>query len=131
MAACARALGIPARLYFANVRNHIGTARLEKRLKTDLMVFHGYTELWLQGRWVATTPAFDRGLCAKLGVAPLAFDGVTDAIFQEFDGGRRFMEYVEDHGAHADLPFDAMIAQWRLHYPHILAAGTWPRPDGG
>jgi transglutaminase-like putative cysteine protease len=130
LAACARALGIPARLHFANVRNHIGTDKLEQRLKTDLMVFHGYTELWLDGRWVATTPAFDRRLCEKLGVAPLAFDGVHDAIFQEFDEGRRFMEYVEDHGAHADLPFDAMIAQWQVHYPHILAAGVWPRPDG-
>lgn len=130
LAASARALDIPARLRFANVRNHIGTARLEQHLKTDLMVFHGYTELWLEGRWVATTPAFDRRLCEKLGVAPLAFDGVHDAIFQEFDEGRRFMEYIEDHGAHADLPFDAMIAQWRRHYPHILAAGVWPKPDG-
>ncbi len=134
LAAAARALGIPARLHFANVRNHIGTARLEELLKTDLLVFHGYTELWLEGRWVAATPAFDAGLCARLGVAPLDFDGVHDAIFQAYDGDRRFMERVDDHGAHADLPFEAMIAAWRQHYPHIMAAGVWPRPprrDGG
>lgn len=128
LAASARSLGIPARLHFANVRNHIGTAKMEELLQTDLLVFHGYVELWLDGRWVATTPAFNRELCAHLGVAPLEFDGRTDAIFQAYDGTTRFMEYVDDHGAFDDLPFDKMIAQWTLHYPHIMAAGRWPEP---
>ena len=129
LAATCRSLGIPSRLHFANVRNHIGTSRLEAHLGTDLLVFHGYAELWLDGRWVAATPAFDARLCARLGVAPLEFDGVHDSIFQEFDHeGGRFMEYVDDHGAHADVPFDQMIAAWHQHYPHIMAAGAWPEP---
>lgn len=124
-----RALGIPSRLHFANVRNHIGTAKLEEKLGTDLLVYHGYTELWLGGRWVAATPAFNRALCEKLGVAPLEFDGEHDSVFQAYDrAAGRFMEYVEDHGAHADVPFDAMIAAWKLHYGAYANAGTWPRP---
>ena len=123
LAASARAVGIPSRLHFADVRNHIGTARLEERLGTTLLVYHGYTELFLGGRWVAATPAFNRALCEKLGVAPLEFDGVHDSVFQAYDrepGG--YMEYVTDHGAHADIPFDAMIAAWKLHYgPHLGA----------
>ena len=117
LAACARVLGIPSRLHFANVRNHIGTGDLEQKLGTDLMVYHGYCELWIDERWVAATPAFNRELCERLGVAPLEFDGREDSVFQEYDAGtRRFMEYVDDHGAHADLPFEDMVAAWRHHY---------------
>lgn len=120
LAGACRALGIPSRLHFANVRNHIGTARLEEELGTDLLVFHGYAELYLEGRWVAATPAFNVGLCEHLGVAPLEFDGVHDAIFQEFDPlGGRFMEYVTDHGAFPDVPMDRMLAAWAEHYPSL------------
>jgi transglutaminase-like putative cysteine protease len=127
LAAVARAVGIPSRLHFANVRNHIGTGELEAKLGTDLLVFHGYTELHLGERWVAATPAFNRELCERLGVAPLEFDGEEDSIFQAYDRQKgRFMEYVADHGAHAGLPYDAMIAEWRQHYPSLRDRGIWP-----
>lgn len=129
LAACARAIGVASRLHFADVRNHIGTARLEAILGNDLLVYHGYVELWLDGRWVAATPAFNRGLCEHLGVAPLEFDGRSDSVFQEYDhAGGRFMEYVQDHGVFADIPVDAMVAAWREAYPQIMAAGVWPNP---
>ena len=128
LAAAARAVGIASRLRFANVRNHVGTGDLEAKLGTDLLVFHGYTELHLEGRWVSATPAFNRELCDRLGVAALEFDGENDSIFQAYDRGvGQFMEYVEDHGAHAGLPFDAMIAAWRQHYPTLRDAHEWPR----
>lgn len=127
LAASARVHGIPSRLHFANVRNHIGTARLEQWLGTDLLVFHGYTELWLGGRWVAATPAFNRELCERLGVAPLEFNGVDDSLFQEYDpSAGRFMEYVTDHGSFAEVPFQAMIAEWRRHYPILFEKGLPP-----
>lgn len=127
LAGAARALGIPSRLHYATVRNHIGTARLEAKLGTDLLVYHGYTELYLGDRWVAATPAFNRELCEKLGVAPLEFDGEHDSIFQAYDRiAGRFMEYVEDHGSHPDVPFDAMIAAWKHHYGRFASVGAWP-----
>lgn len=128
LAATCRHAGIPSRLHFANVRNHIGTEELEKQLGTDLLVFHGYVELWLGGKWVAATPAFNRQLCDKLGVAPLEFDGENDSIFQAFDRkAGRFMEYVHDHGAHLDIPWDLMWAEWRRYYPKFAATGVWPK----
>jgi transglutaminase-like putative cysteine protease len=131
LAATARALDIPARLRFANVRNHVGTARLVDALGTDLMVFHGYTELHLGGRWVAATPAFNKALCDHLGVAPLEWDGEHDSIFQENDGrGGRFMEYVTDHGAFAGIPFALMLSQWEEHYPHLGGPKIWPDKPG-
>lgn len=132
LAAAGRALGIPTRMHYANVRNHVGTAKLEEALGTDLLVFHGYTELHLGGRWVAATPAFNAALCARMGVAPLEFDGETDSIFQEYGrSGGKFMEYVTDHGAHAGVPFALMIREWEEHYPHLALRRRWAdRPEG-
>ncbi|MEZ4319383.1 MAG: transglutaminase family protein [Myxococcota bacterium] len=129
LAATCRVKGIPSKLHFADVRNHIGTAKLEQKLGTDLLVFHGYAELYLDGRWVAATPAFNKELCAMLGVEPLEFDGRNDSIFQEYDPvAGRFMEYVADHGSHADIPFERMIAAWKVHYEPLARDGRWPTP---
>ena len=131
LAACARRLGIPSRLHFANVRNHIGTQDLERFLGTSLLVFHGYVELHLEGKWVAATPAFNRELCEYLNVAPLEFDGRNDSIFQAYDrAGGRFMEYVRDYGAFPDIPFELMIGEWKRYYPEFMKTGSWPGREG-
>ena len=127
LAAAARVCGVPSRLHYANVRNHIGTERLEQALQTDLLVYHGYTGLFIEGRWVAATPAFNRELCEHLGVDALEFDGKSDSIFQQFDrSGGRFMDYVTDHGHSAEIPFDDMVAAWKRHYPEVRELGAWP-----
>ena len=129
LAASARALGVPSRLHFAIVRNHIGTEELEQQLGTDLLVFHGYVELHLDGQWVSATPAFNKELCAHLGVDPLEFDGRTDSIFQQFDkSGGQFMEYTHDYGHFPDIPFELMISEWEKHYAGFRRAGRWPAP---
>jgi len=121
LAAAARSLGIPARLGFANVKNHIGTEKLEKLLKTNLMVFHGFTELYLNGKWVKATPAFNKQLCKKLSVKPLDFNGRDDSIFQQYAAdGSRFMEYVHNYGHFADVPRDLFIQELRKYYPHVF-----------
>jgi transglutaminase-like putative cysteine protease len=126
LAAGARVLGIPSRLHFADVKNHIGTKKLEAQLGTDLLVFHGYTELFLEGRWIAATPAFNKELCAHLRVSPLEWDGRHDSIFQPFSpDGTKFMEYVNDHGVFATVPYAQMLAAWKTHYP-VIHRGKWP-----
>lgn len=118
LAAAARVIGIPSRLRFADVRNHLTTERLKEIMKTDLFIHHGYTELFLNGRWVKSTPTFNLSLCERFGVKPLDFDGIHDAVFHEFDQqGKRHMEYVYDHGPFSDLPYDMIIAAFRKHYP--------------
>ena len=74
LAAGARAVGIPARLGFADVRNHLTTERLREQMKTDVFAFHGFTELHLDGRWVKATPTFNQSLCDRFGVKPLGKD---------------------------------------------------------
>ena len=121
LAAAARAVGIPARLRFADVRNHLATRRLLTLLRSDVFVFHGLTEMQLGGGWVKATPTFNLSLCEKFGVEPLEFDGRSDAILHPFDrGGKRHMEYVRDRGSFADLPFVELLRAYREAYPHLF-----------
>ena len=75
-----RAAGIPSRLRFATVRNHLVTKRLREAMRTDLFVFHGLVEFFLEGKWVKATPAFNLSLCEKFGILPLDFNGRDDSI---------------------------------------------------
>jgi len=118
LAAVARALGIPGRLGFADVRNHLSTERLRQLMKTDTFIFHGYTELFLDDRWVKATPTFNLSLCEKFGVNPLNFDGRNDSLFHPYDReGKKHMEYVRDHGHFADVPYERIVAYFREYYP--------------
>lgn len=123
LAAAGRALGLPARLGFADVRNHLSTKRLTEMLDgTDLFVYHGFTEFHLEGKWVKATPAFNLSLCRKFRVLPLEFDGRNDSIFHPFDAdGRRHMEYVAERGSFADVPFEAIRDSFLEHYPRVYA----------
>lgn len=80
LAGCCRAMGIPARLGFADVRNHLSTERLRELMKTDVFFWHGYASLCINGAWVKATPAFNIELCEKFRLRPLEFDGENDSI---------------------------------------------------
>jgi transglutaminase-like putative cysteine protease len=122
LAASARVIGVPARVGFADVRNHLTSPRLYEKIKTDIFLWHSYTELYLSGHWVKATPAFDRALCERAGIKPLEFDGETDSLFQPFDqAGRRHMEYLKDRGAFADVPFDTIKAEFLKTYPGLMS----------
>ncbi|MFK7982496.1 MAG: transglutaminase family protein [Saprospiraceae bacterium] len=108
--ACCRAIGVPARLGFADVRNHLSTERMRKTMKTDVFVWHGYTSVFLHGQWVKATPAFNIELCEKFGLKPLEFDGTTDSIYHPYDlAGNEHMEYLTDHGVFDDFPHQTMV----------------------
>src|SRR5665811_2269462 len=113
LAASARVIGIPTRVGYADVRNHLTSPRFYEKAKTDTFIWHSYTELYLAGRWVKATPAFDRALCDRLGLKTLEFDGETDSLLQPFDrSGRQHMEYLNDRGAFADVPFVTIQADF-------------------
>lgn len=124
LAACARAIGIPARVGFADVKNHLTTPALTEKMGTDLFVFHGFTELFLEDRWVKATPAFNLSLCTKFRVKPLEFDGLEDSIFHPFDeDNRRHMEYVRSRGSYADVPAEEIKRVFRETYPKYYNLG--------
>ena len=124
LAATARALAIPARLGFSDVRNHLQSPRLAEAMATDVFVFHGYAELYLDGAWRKATPAFNASLCARFGVAPLEFDGTADALLHAFTAdGSRHMEYVRERGVYADLPLELIIETFAASYPGLIDYG--------
>ena len=117
LTAVCRAAGIPARMGFADVRNHLSTERMRETMQTDLFIWHGYTDLWLGGRWVKATPAFNIELCERFGLLPLEFDGRTDSLYHPYDrAGQRHMEYVHQRGTFDDLPLDAMVQDFARVY---------------
>jgi len=117
LCAMGRALGVPSRVGFATVRNHLATRQLLEFLGSDLFVYHGYTEFYLDGRWVKATPAFNKELCQRHKVAPLEFNGREDSVFHAYNQNRqKFMEYLEDHGSYADIPLDKILNKWRQTY---------------
>src|SRR5579864_387501 len=121
LAAGARCLGIPARIAFADVRNHLSTKKLLELMDGDVFIWHSYTELYLEGRWVKATPAFNLSLCQRFRVRPLELDGQQDSLFHEFDqAGRKHMEYVRDRGHYADVPYEAILADLRKAYPRWM-----------
>lgn len=129
MVALCRAVGIPARLALADVRNHIGSKRLLELLGGDLFRFHAYAEIALDGRWVKATPVFNRTLCAAFGVEPLEFDGVNDAVLQQYrsDGSRTQLDFVHDHGRFDEFPYELVVPGLVTHYPRLFGASLRPR----
>jgi transglutaminase-like putative cysteine protease len=117
LCAAARVWAIPARVGFADVRNHLATRQLIEFLGSDIFVYHGFTELFLNGRWVKATPAFNVELCKRHRVTPLEFNGREDSVFQPYNTEKKqFMEYVNDHGAFADIPVKKIVAAWEKVY---------------
>ena len=123
LAACCRAMGIPARMGFADVRNHLSTERLREQMKTDVFHWHGYTVIHLDGKWVKVTPAFNIELCEKFHLKPLDFNGQEDSLYHPFDlDGNKHMDYIRFRGEYDDVPLDEMRASFMKLYGSTSAA---------
>jgi len=117
LVALARAAGIPARLGYADVRDHLLSRKFRDMIGGDnLLIQHGYTQLYLDGKWVHASPAYDLDTCRKMGFVPVDFDGIHDARDSAFNArGKPHIEYVKDHGHYADFPWDFILSyrqQW-------------------
>ncbi|UCG02896.1 MAG: transglutaminase family protein [Candidatus Heimdallarchaeota archaeon] len=111
-----RANQIPARLHFADIINHRIPPHIYEILQTNVMVFHGYAEVYL-GKWIKLTPSFQTPLCDRHNFPVCTFDGVNDATFKPYDNaGNLFVEYISDRGTYADLPYDEIFTTFREYY---------------
>jgi transglutaminase-like putative cysteine protease len=119
LCALGRACGIASRVGFADVHNHLATKQLIDYLGSDIFSYHGFTEFYLEGKWVKATPAFNKELCRKAKVAPLDFNGCEDSIFQPYNEEKKlFMEYITFHGTYAEIPVDQIVDGWKETYGH-------------
>jgi transglutaminase-like putative cysteine protease len=117
LAGLARAVGIPARLHFADIRNHLVSSRLLEVMRTNLISYHGYSELHIGGKWVKATPAFDLAMCQEKRIVPVEFDGQHHALLHSRNSdGKLHIEYVQDLGHSIDVPVEEILAAWMRHY---------------
>ncbi len=110
LTALARAIGIPAKLGFKDIKNHMTSDILMRIWGGNEFPFHGYSELCLDDKWVVATPAFNKEIYEKYNLEPVDFDGETDAMFfEKTKGGEPHIEYIGDRGVYDDLPFEVIM----------------------
>jgi transglutaminase-like putative cysteine protease len=111
LVALARAVGIPARIGFVDVNDHLLSENFKKMIGgINTFPFHGFAELYIDGRWVHASPAYDLAVCQRKGFVPVEFDGMNDAKDSEYDQqGRPHIEHLEYHGPYDDFPWDEVL----------------------
>lgn len=119
LVAAARCAGIPAAIGLSDVVNHFSTPRMQLTMGgRKVFMHHGWAALYLEGRWLKAVPAFNKELCALMGVPPTEFDGTKDAVLQQFKAdGSVHMEYLRDHGIWSEIPLQRIEADWTGYYP--------------
>ena len=121
LAASARAVGIPSRVSFSNLRSNLTSEQLGAVLQSDLLVFHSYAELWMGNHWVKLSPVFNQEACDYLDLPPLDFGIPEEKVFAKHHKSRRkYLKYVHQYGSFPDLPYDLYISELRKYYPHLF-----------
>ncbi|KOX03167.1 MULTISPECIES: transglutaminase-like domain-containing protein [Micromonospora] len=130
-AAALRAVGVPSRIVYGDVRNHLASPRLRELVGGDIFRFHSLTSVHLNGAWVKATPVFNKLLCKLYRIKPLDFDGLSDSLYHPFDEqGRQHMEFLRMRGEFDDVPYDLVVGGIRSAHPllfansHTTAAGS-------
>jgi transglutaminase-like putative cysteine protease len=123
-AAVLRSVGIPSRMFYGDVRNHLTSPQMEKLIGGNIFTFHSLTTVFLNGKWIKVTPVFNKMLCKLYKIKPLEFDGLADSMYHPYDEeGRRHMEFLRTHGEFDDFPYDLVINGIRAAHPLLFASG--------
>jgi len=79
-------------------------------LGTNILPYNGYTELYIDGKWVKATPAFDIKMCRENRIIPVDFDGKNNAVLHSHNqDGKLHIEYLLDRGHYDDVPLDDIL----------------------
>ncbi|MFX1573524.1 MAG: transglutaminase family protein [Promethearchaeota archaeon] len=127
LASLARAVGIPSRLHYVDIVNHMTSERLKKDMGSNLFIFHGFVELFLNGKWVEANCAFDKELCLRKNFPWVDFDGIKDGLFASTNkDGKPFVEYIKDRGVYNDAPHQKIMETWAIEYPNRYSPNGKP-----
>lgn len=117
LCAVARACGIPSRLGYANVKNHLTTKQFINLTGSGIFMYHSFTEFYLDGSWVKASPAFDKMICKRHNVVPLDFNGREDSLYHLYNTKQElFMEYLKFHESRSDVPVDEIVNAFEEEY---------------
>ncbi|MEJ2276643.1 MAG: transglutaminase-like domain-containing protein [Candidatus Lokiarchaeota archaeon] len=126
----ARALEIPARIHLVDIINHKISQKVIDFMGTNVMHYHGYSEILINDKWIKLAPVFDKGTAYKADFLPLnEFDGKNNALFSHYDpNGNIFVEYIKDRGIWADLPLKEIEKVFTEKYGSIFEEGLSATP---
>lgn len=126
----ARAIKIPARIHLADIINHKISQKVIDFMGTNIMYYHGYSEIYLDHKWIKLAPVFDKKTAEKAGFLPLVdFNENNDAMFNKYDNeGNLFVEYVKDHGVYSYLPLEEIKEAFREKYGELFEEGLKSKP---
>ena len=115
LAALARAVGIPSRIGFVDVHDHQLSESFKEMIGgINVFPFHGFAELFIDGRWVHASPAYDLATCRRKRFVPVDFDGVNDAKDSRYtEDGEPHIEHIEYHGPYEDFPWDEIQSYYK------------------
>ena len=117
LAALARAVGIPARLRFADIINYLLPKKAAEAFGGNLLVYHAYDELYIDGRWIKTVAAFDIKMCQENRIIPVEFDAKNDSLLHSHNqDGKLHIKYVREHGHYQDVPLNEILDAWTKAY---------------
>ena len=111
-----RILKIPAKLYFADIKNYKAPKKLTD-IMGNLFIFHCYCGVLIDDQWLKLAPTFNREMFTKIRVPANDFDGFHDAILPAADlDGETFVEYIKDRGDAYDIPYEKIVAAFNNTY---------------
>jgi len=115
LCALARAVGIPSRIGFVDVNDYQLSETFKRMIGgVNTFPFHGFAELYVDGRWVHASPAYDIETCRRKRFVPVEFDGVHDAKDSTHtEDGAPHMEHLAYHGPYADFPWDEILEYYK------------------
>lgn len=124
LCAAFRAAGLPSKMGYADVTNHIMSSKVLELLNGNMFYMHGFCRVFLKDKWIKVTPTFNASLCDKMKVEPLNFDGENDSLFQQFNiEGNKHMEYLQYYDEFEDVPYDYLTDLYLTNYPKLCKAG--------
>ena len=103
---------------------------MRKTMTSDIFHWHGYVDIWLNGKWVKATPAFNISLTNRFNMLPLDFDGENDSIYHPFDkSGNKHMEYLNYRGVYVEVPREEMVITFGEKNPKLTENETGALAD--
>jgi transglutaminase-like putative cysteine protease len=124
-AAAVRAAGVPSRLVYGDVRNHLASSRLIDLVGGNVFTYHALNSVYLNGRWVKATPVFSKLLCRLYKITPLEFDGLADSLYHPHDqDGRQHMEFLRWRGEFDDFPYEEVVGGLLSAHPKLFRDGV-------
>ncbi|SFR40090.1 Transglutaminase-like superfamily protein [Litoreibacter janthinus] len=120
-----RKIGIPAKLWITDVKNHLCSPQLAKLMGSNVFHYHVLVSLQLDGKWIKATPVFNARLCQLYRMTPLEFDGVEDCVNHAYDtDGNNYMEITHEHGEYSDLPYEMVLNGLRQKHASMFETET-------